>query len=347
MAPGSIAARLLHAGCHGVDLFFVLSGFCLSYPTLARLREDGVANFDVVKYAARRIVRIVPPYYCAIAGFVLFALALLHFAIPLPPSMPQKGFTAADVALQALFVDNRNVPLLNGSFWTLPIEFRWYFLFPPLLWVWTRSRKAFGLIALGSLLLCVTRAGSADLFVLPAFMLGIAAAALRIDRVQLGWWPPVAGIIFLFGALSSAPATDWTYDFNPLWYLAAFAFVVTAGMRRPLSWLLELRCLTAIGFASYSIYLVHEPLIAFAQAHGVTPLVAAAGGVAAGFAFWALAERPFVEGSLRRLLVAEFQRIVRSWLPRLGIGAGIALRSTPARVALAPLRVSTREITKT
>ena len=33
--------RTLLAGKHGVDLFFVLSGFCLAYPTLKRLREQG------------------------------------------------------------------------------------------------------------------------------------------------------------------------------------------------------------------------------------------------------------------------------------------------------------------
>jgi peptidoglycan/LPS O-acetylase OafA/YrhL len=40
------------------------------------MQRDGFARFDVARFAAHRIVRIVPPYYLAIAFFVAFALAL-------------------------------------------------------------------------------------------------------------------------------------------------------------------------------------------------------------------------------------------------------------------------------
>src|SRR6516164_4323804 len=59
-------------GRHGVDLFFVLSGFCLSYPTLERLARDGSATFDVAEFAKRRLIRIIPPYWAAIAALAVF-----------------------------------------------------------------------------------------------------------------------------------------------------------------------------------------------------------------------------------------------------------------------------------
>ena len=38
--------RIIPEGAHGIDLFFILSGFCLSYPTLAALEEGGSSVFD-------------------------------------------------------------------------------------------------------------------------------------------------------------------------------------------------------------------------------------------------------------------------------------------------------------
>src|SRR5581483_12332502 len=62
----SVPGQITRSGMHGVDLFFVISGFCLSYPVIARLHEKGMATFDAVKYLAHRAVRILPPYYIAI-----------------------------------------------------------------------------------------------------------------------------------------------------------------------------------------------------------------------------------------------------------------------------------------
>ena len=330
----------LTGGYLGVDLFFVLSGFCLSYPTLARMHRDGHTTFDVVRFAAHRVVRIVPPYYLAIAFFVGFALLLGALRLPLPAAMPRGSISASDVAMQALFLDGAGVKLLNGSFWTLPVEFRWYFLFPIVLWVWTKSPKAFALIAAVAAALFLTRAANVDVFVLPAFMSGIVAASLHIRRVRLGWWPAIACIVLLCAAFATMAQTDWTYDFNPLWYLAAFAFVLVAGGSERFSSLLSLRALTAVGFASYSIYLVHEPLIAFAQEHGVNPYAAAAIGIAAGFAFWGVAERPFVEGPIRRRLLGEFEHVFGRWIPRTGIPRSYRVGSAapPAKVRVMTVR---------
>ncbi len=329
MAPIGAVATLLRAGSHGVDLFFVLSGFCLSYPTLARLQRAGFATFDAVRFAAHRIVRIVPPYYLAIAFFIAFALLLKAGHVPLPGGMARGAISPGNVAMQALFLDGARVKMLNGSFWTLPVEFRWYFVFPIVLWAWTKSPKAFALIAAGAATLFVTRGANVDAFVLPAFMSGIVAAAIHVRQIRLGWWPAAACVVLLGTAFATMGKTEWTYDFNPFWYLAAFAFVVAAGGSPRLSALLSLRVLTVIGFASYSIYLLHEPLIAFAQERGLNPLAAAAVGIAAGFAFWAVAERPFVEGGVRKRLLSAFEDAFGRWIPRVGLPHSYVVGSQP------------------
>ena len=64
LSPNATIAFLFKQGSHGVNLFFVLSGFCLAYPTLERLRQKGNAAFDIPRYAARRVVRNSPALLC-------------------------------------------------------------------------------------------------------------------------------------------------------------------------------------------------------------------------------------------------------------------------------------------
>jgi peptidoglycan/LPS O-acetylase OafA/YrhL len=324
---GSLAA-ILRDGRRGVDLFFVLSGFCLSYPTLARLRRDGTVAFSVVRYAAHRIVRIIPPYWCAIAFLVLLALTLSRLGYAPAPGMPPSGLSLVDIVKQALFLDG-GVQLLNGSFWTLPVEFRWYFLFPILLLVWIKSPRAYIPIIAAALAILATASVNRDAAFLSEFMLGIVAADIRVRRISFGWWivPATAALIVL--ASLSGQNGSWSADFNPLWFPATFAFVVCAGNFAWAESLLSVRWLTAIGIASYSIYLVHEPIVGFAEALGVNAASAAALAILVGFAFWLVAERPFVETRVRARLILEFEQLFEKWLPRLGIPRSIAFADAP------------------
>ena len=329
ISPVSPIARVLFHGNHGVELFFVLSGYCLSYPTLARMNRDGTTTFDAVRYAAHRVVRILPPFWIAAALFFTLGLLLASLGFGLPSSMPQTGFSALDVVSQALFIDGNAGKFLNESFWTLPVEFRWYFLFPILLLVWTKSPRAFLTIGAAAFFLTLTRASSIDLFCLPSFMSGIVAAHLRIRDVELGAWPAfVCGVFLVVAVLTTKSFHGLDYP-NPLWSVTAFAFVVAAGCSHRLGAFLSFRGITAVGVASYSIYLIHGPVIGFAQSHGVNPVAATALGVSAGFAFWAVAERPFTQTALRARLVAEFEAAFRKWFPRLGIGVSMTLSGRP------------------
>jgi peptidoglycan/LPS O-acetylase OafA/YrhL len=342
------AGPILHAaeeGSHGVDLFFILSGFCLAYPTLRKIQRDGSTLFRVTDYAAKRLVRIVPPFYIATFAFLSIA-AVGHWTghdeiIPLPPPL--------DVLKTLFFLDGR-VVLLNDSFWTLMVEFRWYFVFPILLAVWLRSPRAFCAIGVASALLyAFTRARGLDLGTLPAFMLGIVAADIHIGgghvpanvasivkRLALPLAVVCAGAGIAMETRASIPGfsgNDVAWPFQPTiagWQLAAFFFVVAAGSLAWLRAILSWPVLVATGVASYSIYLVHEPFVrtAFGHVHGPVGCVVAAGGaLACGFAFWAIAERPFTTGSLRRPLLDRVAPVVERGFAVLGIAKDMRLGS--------------------
>jgi peptidoglycan/LPS O-acetylase OafA/YrhL len=330
-------------GCHGVDLFFILSGFCLAYPTLRKIRRDGGTLFRITDYAAKRFVRIVPPFYIATFVFLSIAAAGLwtgHDAIvTMPPAL--------DVVKTLFFLDGR-VVLLNGSFWTLMVEFRWYFVFPILLAVWLRSPRAFCAIGVASALLYgFTRARGLDLGTLPAFMLGIVAADIYIGegrvpanvasivkRLALPLTVVCAGAGIAVETRASIPGfngDDVMWAFQPTiagWQLAAFFFVIAAGSLTWLRSILASPALVATGVASYAIYLVHEPFVRIVLSHVRGPLgfaAAGAGALACGFAFWAIAERPFTTGMLRRPLLDIIGPIVERGFTVLGVAKDMPL----------------------
>jgi peptidoglycan/LPS O-acetylase OafA/YrhL len=294
----------------GVELFFVISGFCLAYPTLLRIKSEGRAAFDVAAYAVRRIVRILPPYYVAIVVALLF----IHFGVPYD-APPGRSLSALDVVRQALFLDHNTI-LAARAFWSLAVEFRWYFVFPIALWVWTRSPRAFFFICGAAALAAIgTRAYSVDLFVLPAFLLGIVAAHVYVYRHPLARFALPAFVLFAVLAIARTG-----YDASVLWQCAVFSLVVAAGHVGSLRGSLSFAPIAAVGVVSYSIYLVQTPVIAFAELHGVAALWAGVIAIASGFAFWYVAERPFVKGPLRNRLIAEFEAFLPRWFKIAGIG---------------------------
>lgn len=306
--------RVFAEGAHGVDLFFVLSGFCLSYPILSQLARNGQASFDVAGYLARRLVRIIPPYYAAIALLVLVPLALLPLHVYVPAGVVNHA-GAGDVLRQALFLDWRT-SFINGSFWTLCVEFRWYFVFPVALMLWIKYPRLFALSMLG-LVTCywLTRLHSVDVGTLFPFLLGIVAAHayVRHSWHRAAYYLVPAGILLglllenatsmenQFGADLSSPFAQ----INPGWQIAAFGLVLLAGHAKLLRAALSLRPIAAVGVASYSIYLVHEPVVQLVdlQMHGalLQCIVASIASIAAGALFWSVFERPWLYGSLRTL----------------------------------------------
>lgn len=100
----------------GVFLFFVLSAFLLSRQLFSAAIRPGFLVPFLSEYFFRRCARIIPLYYLA-----LFAHYSVQFVVP--------GKTCIIPDGQALL---RSV-LMNqgyGHFWTIPIEFIFYFLLP-------------------------------------------------------------------------------------------------------------------------------------------------------------------------------------------------------------------------
>jgi peptidoglycan/LPS O-acetylase OafA/YrhL len=308
-----LLVTILSQGAHGVDLFFVISGFCLSYPTLTAYRKSSGASFQLDRFFSKRLVRIIPPYYAAVLSCIVAVWVFkgLHMHVPLGLDPHQSW---ADVLFQVLFWDH-GAHLATPSFWTLFIEFRWYMLFPLLLMLWVRAPRAYFLL-LFALFIAYnwTRARSIDLGVLPAFMLGIVAADQHILEHPIRKYAPILtaaafDIALLLEPFSSTPLPDGSEKhgfYTPAnigWHFTCFFFVLSAGAWAPLRSVLAWRPLAFIGVASYSIYLVQQPIVSFFDENLVGSLGAlqasalgCAASVLGGILFWILIERPFCQG---------------------------------------------------
>lgn len=310
-------AHVMLEGAHGVDVFFVLSGFCLSYPFLQAIRARGDGRFNVAGYFSKRLVRIVPPYYAAIALFIIL--------------LPQTS-TPLDVLKQMLFFD-WHTQFVNGSFWTLCVEFRWYIIFPALLVLWVRAPRIFTTLALFTVLAYgFTRLHAPDIGTLLPFMLGIVAADIELRRPHIDplLWA-ILPVALLCGAVleqsASMPSPQgaespiFFVQTNAGWQIAAFMLVVAGARLQLLRRVLSFRPLVAIGTASYSIYLIHEPVVTWIERHAAfspagTMLLAYSAAVFGGFIFWAVVERWWTSTPLKERAIAFIQ-------PRIEAAAGI------------------------
>jgi peptidoglycan/LPS O-acetylase OafA/YrhL len=300
---------------HGIDLFFVISGLCLSLPYVSRFRAGQPMNVDWLKFMANRIARIAPPYYIVLGLLGLLALTPIGFpgdALPDPVPLGQALSTFA----RDLVFSTSGLQVYNSVFWTLGVEMRWYLVCPLLVLLYARSRSVFYLlIPLLYALYFIPPFGFPqilELGTLPCFMLGIVAAdvCLSANPVRRYAWaaaPLILVAILGFDGGSINPA-------DPLWHLLCFAIVVGASTA-PLRPLFELRPLVVTGVASYSIYLVHLPIVWGLQRHGFTGPWAMLPALAGGFAFWWFVERPLLEprvrAALRGAVYAALLRVVR------------------------------------
>jgi peptidoglycan/LPS O-acetylase OafA/YrhL len=118
---GTDLGYLFINGWIGVDLFFVLSGFLITNQLLPRPGQE--RGMDVLTYARHRIFRIVPVYYC-----ILLATCIGLFPyFPYPKSYENIEFR---IFYHLLFMQDYWPSDINVVFWTLAIEIKFYLLAP-------------------------------------------------------------------------------------------------------------------------------------------------------------------------------------------------------------------------
>jgi len=327
-------AHFFAYGYGGVDLFFVLSGFCLAYPIVSR--PDRAVNWK--QYAINRVRRIVPPYWAAMLLFGGMSLWITHHAVQPFAAAQILGWTGTHQVVYSFFLISDS---FNDSFWTLPVEWRWYFVLPILIWLWRRIGGA-------GVLLCLIPVSLLSIFLfmpshqeklkflvtplltfMPLFGLGIWAASLAAGKEKQSWerqivrLAPIGVIITLLSVIAFAPMNVPPFDSH--WFLfrlvswgpLCFFLVLAATQEGRIKHIFSWQPLVWAGTFSYSLYLIHQPFLQMAAAliqprHWSTGLVLLcqivilpAILVGFGYLFFLVAEKPFLRRPVKKAIEAE------------------------------------------
>lgn len=278
---------LLSGGYLGVDIFFVISGFLITSIILKSLSQG---QFSFIDFYQRRARRILPALFIIITCSIPFAWWLM-----LPEAMQQY---AGSVLSSLLFSSNiwffledsyTAEPSLFKPFlhtWSLSVEEQFYLFFPILLlFIWRFSKKNNLIIYVGLLLvslICAEWASKnyvdANFYLLPTRMwelLGGALLALSANNslseknldsknTQLMWLG--AGLllipILVFTENTRHPSL---YTVAPV--LGTMIIIHFAHPSNLVTKLLSNTFFVTVGKWSYSLYLWHYPIFAFARIH--------------------------------------------------------------------------------
>ena len=326
--PQGALAALAWNGYHGVELFFVISGFILAVP-FASQRLLGARPVDLKSYFLRRLTRLEPPYVlCMVLFFLLLVTARGRSASELGPHL------VAGIAYLHNLVYGYENPVNNVA-WSLEVEVQFYLLTPLLAGVFairSKSWRRIAIVAAG-----VASAGLAWLFIAPGqrayysiarFLQFFLAGYLLADVFLTDWrerpaaspaWDlaSLAGWPVLVSMWSLTPPGEREPLFVAVGYPALVFVLYCAAFRgRWTRWLLRQPLITTIGGMCYTIYLLHNPILGAAVS--LTKEVAPAGSYALNLAIQLCLTAPLVLlCSAAYFMLIEKPCMRRDWPSRL------------------------------
>jgi peptidoglycan/LPS O-acetylase OafA/YrhL len=289
----------VHGGFLGVDVFFVVSGFVITNVLLREKASRGTTS--IPGFYVRRIRRILP---AATVVLIATVFATYHWL-----SYITGGVNADDAKYVAAFVGNFHFAALGTQyftatqppstlqqFWSLAVEEQFYLVWPLLFLLITLPWKALSpvvrLISMLSVVIglslawCIIETSQNEVwaFFSPltrAWELALGAI-LAVVAPHLRGRSPRWGLVLASAGLVVVLVSTWIYTSATLWpgaaviapVVATGAIIAGGSLRGPDGFgrLVNFAPIQWVGNISYSLYLVHWPVMTIATQYAIAPL---------------------------------------------------------------------------
>ena len=333
---------LFHAGFEwfsggfvGVDVFFVISGYLI---TTIIISEMAKGKFSIVNFYERRARRILPALFFVMAACLPFAWLWL-----VPSDLVEFGHSLIAVSTFSsnfLFWSETGYfggpaelkPLLHT--WSLAVEEQYYILFPIFIILTWRLGIKWILIILSFIFILslgVAQWGaykipSASFYLLPTrgweLLIGVFIAFylkyntyiksyLVNQLLSLLGFSMIIYSIVVFNASTPFPSL---YALVPT--IGTGLVILCAKPQTTIHKLLSLNFIIGVGLISYSTYLWHQPILAFArhaiegELHNLIVIMLCISSLFFGWFSWRFIERPFRQKSyLQRKFIFKFSLV--------------------------------------
>ncbi|AZF22147.1 acyltransferase family protein [Pseudomonas sp. R3-52-08] len=321
-------------GYVGVDVFFVISGYLITNLITDEVKQTGMFSFKT--FYTRRIRRLFPALFATI--LLTFVFAILMFTPQHFQRFGREVISSILSVSNFVFWSESGYfntasefkPLLHT--WSLSVEEQFYLLWPAaLVFLLTRKSRSAPIIAIvvsgiTSLILniVVTDGGIASAgwwqnlmgekasdtvsliyFFTPfrVFEFAIGAALVWIPKAKEQTLKldllMVIGLSLIFFAVFSYTEKTLFPSYNALAPCIGAALVIYSVNAKYAGWVVRNRIMVKIGLISYSVYLVHWPIIVFYKYYTkinldlIEQLVIVTASLALGFIFQRYIETPF------------------------------------------------------
>jgi len=338
---------LFQGGYVGVDVFFVISGFLISTIIIDSIESK---RFSLLTFYERRARRILPALFVVMLACVPFAWAMMmpDFLQNFGQSLVATTLFANNILLWRTSgywaLESAFKPLLHT--WSLGVEEQYYFLMPLLLmlsWPKLGSRTRWITIGLaaasfGLYLALLEKEPEFSFYQLPTraweLLMGAGAAIWMRRQLMESKNGPLAmlGLVMILSCVFFLPpASKWSAVLLVLPCIGSVLILLFARQGTLVGALLSSPPFVGLGLISYSLYLWHQPVFAFARINsydrpdhilmiGLIPVI-----ILLAYLSWRFVERPFREpGKISRLALVVVVVLAGGVL----CGVGVAMHVT-------------------
>lgn len=272
--------ELFSGGFVGVDVFFVISGYLITTILIEDI-ENG--RFSLLNFYERRARRILPALY-----FLLLMVAVLSTLLMSPQQLKEFGqsLIATVTFLSNMYFlvradywaqSSEFLPLLHT--WSLAVEEQYYLVFPIFLflaWRYSKSKIFWMIFCFSILSLLLSEWGSRSYPLVNFYVLLTRAwellagsmAAFIVQRKGVKENNALAALglsLILFSIFTYEKNTPFPslYALPPV--VGVVLLILYADSKTLVAKFLSIKVFVGIGLISYSAYLWHQPLFAFAR----------------------------------------------------------------------------------